>query len=188
MIRIGVMGAAGSFSEQAGQMYVVDEVLESVQILPCVTAEGVFEALHNMAIDKAIFPIMNNNGGIVIESMQAIGKYTFVIETMFEMDVHHMLLALPGTLLADITTIASHDQALKQCRGYLDRLWGQADIMPYRDTAAAAADLAAGVLGTNTAVVASRRAAELYGLHILESSIQDAVINKTTFMVASRKL
>jgi prephenate dehydratase len=187
MIKIGVMGAEGSFSDQAGALYITREALEGATIVPLVTAEGVLGALQSGAIDKAIFPVMNNNGGIVIEAMHAMSKYTFVIETMFEMDIHHMLLGKDGVTKNDITAITSHDQALKQCRGYLDTNWPEADIMPYKDTAQAAADLASGVLPKTTAVIASRRAGELYGLTVLEASIQDEVHNRTTFVVATQR-
>lgn len=178
------MGAIGSFSEQAGEYYRNSEGLFDSTIVPLVTAEAVLAALAEKAIDKAIFPVMNNNGGLVIEAIHALAKYQCKIENMFDMDVHHMLLVAEGVTRDIITTIISHDQAIKQCRGYLEREWVEAEVMPYKDTAAAAADLASGVLPKTTAVIASRRAAEVYGLSILEASIQDAKINKTTFVVA----
>jgi prephenate dehydratase len=184
MIKIGVMGAVGSFSEQAGELYQNREGLLDSVIVPLVTAEAVLQALSEKTIDKAIFPVMNNNGGIVIEAMHAMAKHTFTIETMFDMDIHHMLLVVPGVSTTDITAVLSHDQAIKQCRHYLEREWRMAEIMPYRDTAQAAADLAHGLLPRSTAVIASRRAADVYGLTILQHSIQDAEINKTTFVVA----
>ncbi len=184
MIKIGVMGAVGSFSEQAGELYRNREGLYASEIVPLVTADAVLRALSEKAIDKAIFPVMNNNGGIVIEAMHAMATYTFTIETMFDMDIHHMLLVQPGVIAADITAVVSHDQALKQCRQYLEREWHTAEIMPYRDTAQAAADLSTGLLPRSTAVIASRRAADVYGLQILQASIEDAQVNKTTFVVA----
>ncbi len=184
MIKIGVMGAIGSFSEQAGEHYRNSEGLFDSTIVPLVTAEAVLAALTGKAINKAIFPVMNNNGGLVIEAIHALAKYQCTIETFFAIDVHHMLMVADGVTKDMITTIVSHDQAIKQCRGYLEREWATAEVMPYKDTAAAAADLASGVLSKSTAVIASRRAAEVYGLTILAASIQDAQINKTTFLVA----
>jgi prephenate dehydratase len=106
---------------------------------------------------------------------------------MFEMDVHHMLIVKPGVTASHINSVASHDQALKQCRMYLKRVWGEAEITPYADTAKAAEDLAAGILPDTTAVIAPRRAAEMYGLQILEESIQDLKFNYTVFVVAKRR-
>lgn len=183
-MKIGVMGAKGSFSEQAGELYVKKGSVENGEIIPLISAENVLTALNKGEIDRAIFPIENSNGGIVIEAVYAMAKHNFEIETMFELDVHHMLLIRPGVTASHINTIASHDQALKQCRMYLKRTWPLCDILPYADTAKAAEDLASGTLPDTTAVIAPKRAAELYGLQVLEESIQDLKFNYTVFVVA----
>ncbi len=180
------MGAKGSFSEQAGEKYRDKENLKDAEIMPLISAENVLAALNKGEIDIGIFPIENSNGGIVIEAVHAMAKYTFAIEKMFEMDVHHMLIVKAGITASHIKTICSHDQALKQCRMYVKRVWGDAEIVPYADTAKAAADLASGILPDTTAVIAPRRAAELYDLEILEESIQDLKYNYTTFVVAKK--
>lgn len=177
------MGAKGSFSEQAGERYLAERGV-SGEVVPLISAENVLSALKNKEIDRGVFPIENSNGGIVIEAVHAMAKYTFEIEKMFELDIHHMLIVKPGMTASHITSVTSHDQALKQCRMYLKRVWPQADIVPYADTAKAAADLASGTLPDTTAVIASRRAAEMYNLDILEESIQDLKFNYTTFVVA----
>lgn len=185
-LKVGVMGARGSFSEKAGENYIADANLADATILPLINAEAVLTAVENNEIDKGIFPIENSNGGIVIEAVHAMAKHQFTIEKMFEFDVHHMLLVKPGTTSSYIDTVSSHDQALKQCRMYLKRVWPEADIVPYEDTAKAAEDLSNGTLPDTTAVIAPRRCAELYGLEILEESIQDLKFNYTTFVVASK--
>lgn len=181
IMKIGVMGARGSFSEQAGERYDA-----AGEIIPLISAENVLSALTKGEIDRGIFPIENSNGGIVLEAVHAMAKYTFEIEKMFELDVHHMLLVKPGVTTSHITSISSHDQALKQCRMYLKRVWPEADIKPYADTAKAAEDLASGILPDTTAVIAPRRSAEIYGLDILEESIQDLKFNYTVFLVAKK--
>ena len=185
-LKIGVMGAAGSFSEKAGADYVAAENLKDAELVPLVSADAVLGALEKDEIHKGIFPIENSNGGIVIEAVHAMAKYQFSIEKMFEFDVHHMLLVKPGTTSSSIQTICSHDQALKQCRMYLKRVWPEADINPYVDTAKAAEDLGNGTLPETTAVIAPRSCADLYGLEILEESIQDLKFNYTTFVVATK--
>jgi prephenate dehydratase len=185
-MKIGVMGAKGSFSEKAGEQYVATQGVTDAQILALINAESVLTAVENGACDKGIFPIENSNGGIVIEAVHAMAKHRFEIERMFELDIHHMLLVKPGITAAHITAVSSHDQALKQCRMYLKRVWTEADIIPYADTAKAAADLSSGILPDTTAVIAPRGCADLYGLEILEESIQDLKFNYTTFVVATK--
>lgn len=186
-MKIGVMGARGSFSEQAGELYIKKNEVKEGEILPLISAENVLTALNKGEIDRGIFPIENSNGGIVLEAVYAMAKHNFEIEQMFELDVHHMLLVKPHVTASHINTIASHDQALKQCRMYLKRVWPEAEIAPYADTAKAAEDLASGTLLDSTAVIAPRRAAELYGLQVLEESIQDLKFNYTVFVVAKKR-
>ncbi len=181
------MGARGSFSEKAGEDYIAQHHITDATIVPLVSAEAVLDAVESGEVNCGVFPIENSNGGIVIEAVHAMAKHRFRIEQMFEIDVHHMLLVKPGTTTASITTISSHDQALKQCRMYLKRAWVDAEITPYADTAKAAEDLSNGTLSETTAVIAPRRCAEMYNLEILEESIQDLKFNYTTFVVAVKK-
>lgn len=180
------MGGVGSFSEQAAEQYVQAQSLAGADIAPLVSAERVLTALEAGTIDIGIFPIENSNGGIVIEAVHAMAAHQFAIEHMFELDVHHMLLVKPGVTATSITTICSHDQALKQCRMYMQRTWPEADIVPYADTAKAAEALQCNALPDTTAVIAPRRCATLYELDILEESIQDLKFNYTTFVVATK--
>jgi prephenate dehydratase len=185
-MKIGVMGGKGSFSEKAGELYIATDHLEGAEIVPLVSAEAVLTAVEDGSCDRGIFPIENSNGGIVIEAVHAMAKHRFTIEKMFELDVHHMLLVRPGITASHVTAIASHDQALKQCRMYIKRVWPQAEVVPYADTAKAAQALSEGVLPDTTAVIAPRGCATLYGLEILEESIQDLKFNYTTFVVAKK--
>ena len=146
---------------------------------------NVLLALEKGETDMGIFPIENSNGGIVIESVYAMAKHNFTIKKIFEIDVHHCLLVKHGMTADKITSITSHDQALKQCRMYLKRMWPSVEIAVYEDTAKAAADLAEGKLPSTTAVIASRVAAQMYNLDILEESIQDLKFNYTSFIAAT---
>jgi len=184
MQKIGVMGAKGSFSEKAGELYLTEHTSVPGEIVPLVSAAAVLSALEAGEIDAGVFPIENSNGGIVLEAVEAMAAHRFQIELMFELDVHHMLLIKEGVTLSEITAIASHDQALKQCRMYLRRQWPEAAVEPYVDTAQAAADLAAGLLPASTAVIAPGRCADLYGLQVAEKSVQDLKFNYTRFVVA----
>lgn len=186
MLKIGVSGARGSFSEQAALEYMKKYNGETGELAYLVSVENVLTALERGEIERGIFPIENSNGGIVIEAVYAMAKHLFSIERLFEIDVHHNLLAVKGVRTDEITKIVSHDQALKQCRMYLKRRWPGVEIEAYADTAQAAKDLSAGVLPKEVAVIAPRGCAALYGLDILEESIQDLKFNYTTFVVAER--
>lgn len=182
-MKIGISGAKGSFSEKAAKYHTNEEGIGEYQLEYLVSVERVLTALDKKDIDKGVFPIENSNGGIVYEAVYAMSKHMFFIEKIFEIDIKHCLLVKKGVKAHDIVTIASHDQALKQCRMYLKRVWQNVELQEYADTAKAAKDLGAGELFPTTAVIASKNAAELYELDVLEESIQDLKFNFTTFIV-----
>ena len=181
---IGIMGARGSFSEEAGRTYASKASIKKFSLAYLITAERVLSALDEGKINIAIFPIENSNGGIVLEAVHAMARHNFSIKKIFEIDIHHNLLVKKGISVGKVKKITSHDQAIRQCRMYLKRKWPEVDIEVYEDTAKAAADLASGVLPKTTAVIASRAAAKLYKLDILEESIQDLKFNYTSFIAA----
>lgn len=183
---IGISGARGSFSEEAARAYAHKQGLKGFKISFLVSVENVLAALENGAISIGVFPIENSNGGIVIEAVHAMAKHRFSIKKIFEIDVHHNLLVNKGVTADRIRRIVSHDQAIKQCRMYLKRRWPKVKIGEYADTAKAAEDLANGTLPGSVAVIASRRAAEIHGLDVLEESIQDLKFNYTSFVAATQ--
>lgn len=182
----GVSGAVGSFSEAAAKEYCREQDIKDYKIEYLVSVENVLNALENGQINLGIFPIENSNGGIVIESVYAMSRYIFNIRELFEIPVIHCLLVKPGVKKEDIKTIASHDQALKQCKMYIRRNWTNAGIEERDDTAKAAKDLSEGILPPITAVIAPEGCAKLYGLEILEKGVQDLKFNFTSFLAVTK--
>lgn len=180
-MRVGISGVPGSFSEEAALKF--DPLAEIVFL---VSVENVLTELEKGTIERGVFPIENSTGGVVIEAVYAMAKHQFEVEKMFEIEVNQNLIVQKGITASDVASVTSHDQALKQCRMYLKRMWPDIELVPYADTALAAKDLAAGVLPKTTAVVASARAAELYGLDILDEKIQDLKFNYTVFIAAKK--
>lgn len=183
---IGVSGAIGSFSEQAAKEYCRKHDIDDYRLEYLISVENVLNALENRKIDMGVFPIENSNGGIVIESVYAMSRYIFNINELFEIPVIHCLLAKSGTAREDIKTIASHDQALKQCKMYIRRSWTNINIEERDDTAKAAKDLSEGILTPDTAVLAPESCAELYGLTVLEKGVQDLKFNFTSFLAVTK--
>jgi prephenate dehydratase len=186
-LKIGVSGNQGSFSEEAANYYCQKEEIEDYSLDYLISVENVLTALEQGNIDKAVFPIENSNGGIVIEAVYAMSQHNFIIEKIFEIDVRHCLHIIPGTDKEKITKVVSHPQALKQCRMYLKRKWPHLELQEYSDTASAAKDLAAGVLEQTCAVIAPKICTSLYGLELLEEGIQDLKFNFTTFITAVKR-
>jgi len=182
---IGIAGEKGSFSEEAAEHYARKQKLKEYDLRYLVSVENVLSALEKGEIEKGIFPIENSNGGVVFEAVYAMAAHLFAIEKFFEIDVRHCLLVKNGAVPSEVSAITSHDQALRQCRTYLHRKWGDVELLEYSDTALAAKDLHEGKLPKTTAVIAPARCAELYGLEVLEEGIQDLKFNYTTFIAAA---
>ena len=185
--RIGVMGIRGSFSEEAALEYAGDNGLGDVELVELVSTERVLAAVERGEVDLGIFALENSNGGVVYESVYAMAAHRFKVEDLFEIDVNHTLLvhpALPGRDAID--RIASHQQAIRQCRMWLRHNFPTTHITEEADTAEAARMLAAGELPATTAVIAAERCAELFGLRVLERRLQDLKFNFTTFVAARR--
>ena len=185
-MKIGISGAQGSFSEQAANEYARTNNLTDYQLEYLISAENVLKSLDQGKINLGIFPIENSNGGVVMEAIHAMSKHIFNIKDIFEIPVIHCLLALPQTRKEQITRIASHPQAIKQCKMYLKRIWPKTELEERDDTAKAAEDLKNSILDKNTAVIAPESCAQLYNLKILEKGIQDLKFNYTSFLAVEK--
>jgi prephenate dehydratase len=184
-IKIGVSGNVGSFSEEAANYYCAKNGIGNYELEYLTSVERVLSALDLGHVEKGVFPIENSNGGIVIEAVEAMAGHIFKIEKMFEIDIKMNLMVRSGINPENIKNITSHQQALKQCRMYLKRQWPETELAEYSDTASAAKDLSEGKLPEDSAVIAPKICAKLYGLDLLEEGIQDLKFNFTTFIVAT---
>ena len=96
----------------------------------------------------------------------------------------HCLLVRPGTRLEDLAIVYSHPQALAQCEQRLARMAG-VEIVAVYDTAGGAKMVAEGERA-DAGAVASRRAAEVFGLEVAAEKIQDYDDNITRFVLIGR--
>lgn len=184
---IGISGGMGSFSEQATEYYCQQEKISNYEKKFLISVENVLTALDSGEIDLGIFPIENANGGIVYEAVIAMSKHIFNIEKFFEIDIRHCLIGKPEEKIEEIKMIVSHDQALKQCKMYIKRKWPDTEIKEWPDTADAVRAVKEDELPPHTAAIASRKAAEMYEMNILEEGIQDLKFNFTTFLAVTKK-
>jgi prephenate dehydratase len=178
MTRVAFQGVAGAYSEQATRQFFGPEV-ESV---PCRTLADVFFATENNQADYGMLPVENAIAGSVTRSYELLMEHDLRIHAEVILRVRHMLLALPGTQLADLKRVRSHPQALAQCRRYLAR--HDLESEPAFDTAGSARDLVESEQ-TDTAVIAGELAAELCNLDILDRAIEDYPFNYTRFFILS---
>lgn len=177
--RIAFQGAPGAYSNIA-----CVEAYPEWEPVPCVTFEDAFSQVEKGDAGLAMIPIENSQAGRVadIHFLLPESKLTIVGEHFVR--VNHCLIGLNNAALGDITRVMSHPQALGQCRKYL-RAKGITPVA-HGDTADAARTLADDG-DTSQGAIASRLAAEIYSLKILEEGIEDAGHNTTRFVVLSRE-
>jgi len=156
------------------------EVFPDFEARPCPTFEDCFAAVRNGTAKFGMIPIENSVAGRVADIHHLLPESELQIVGEYFLPIHHQLMALPGTKLEDVHTVHSHVQALGQCRKNIREL----GITPMvaADTAGAARQIAEG--GSNgEAAIASRLAAEIYGLTILAENIEDEHHNTTRFVI-----
>jgi prephenate dehydratase len=177
-LSIAFQGMPGAYSEIACRV-----LFPEGEPLPCRTFEDALAAVHDGEAEFAVIPIDNSVAGRVADVHHLLPRSGLhIIAEHFE-PVHHHLLALPGVRLDELRTVRSHVHALSQCRDSLRALGLQAVVSA--DTAGAAAELAAHP-DRSVGVLASARAAEVYGLVSLKAGMEDAQHNTTRFVVLSR--
>jgi prephenate dehydratase len=176
MTRVAFQGIAGAYSEQAIRQFFGPEV-ESV---PCRGLADIFFAVEQHDADYGMLAVENAVAGSVNQSYELLLEHDLRIHAEVILRVRHMLLGLAGTQLSDLKRVRSHPQALAQCQRYLARHGLQPE--PAFDTAGSARDLAADP-EPGIAAIASELAGELYGLEIIDQSIEDFPFNYTRFFV-----
>ncbi len=181
MPTIAFQGEPGAYSEQAA----VDFFGPQAQPCPCPTFDAVFADTASGACDYGIVPVENSLAGSVHRNYDLLMRHQLHIVGEVIVRVRHNLIAMPGAQLADIRRVYSHWQALDQCEQTLTRLLPGVERVQVYDTAGAVKMLAE-EKRADTAAVASRRAAELYGLPILREGLEDEHTNFTRFVVLSR--
>lgn len=184
-IIIGVSGEAGSFSEEAAQLYSARNSLAAT-FKYLIDMEGVLSAVEMGSVNIGIFPVVNNIGGLVRMAFDAMGKHHFSVIDELWLNVNQCLLTLPGIQKDQIRQIFSHPQGLAQCRQYLKKHFEKVEQIPWQDTAKAAKELASAELPKDSAVIAPAMSAQLYGLSILDQNIQDSNPNLTAFVIVKK--
>jgi prephenate dehydratase len=150
--------------------------------MACRTFEDAFAAVSSGAAKLAMIPIDNTVAGRVADIHHLMPSSELYIVAEHFLRVRHQLLGLPGTKIEDLKRITSHTHALGQCRRLVAKLGLEA--VAAADTAGAAADLAK-TGDRSTAVIATQMAAEIYGLKVLRSDVEDEDHNTTRFVVLS---
>jgi prephenate dehydratase len=152
--------------------------------LPCPTFEDAFAAIQSGEADLGMIPIENSVAGRVADIHHLMPHSGLHIVAEWFQPIRHQLMAIKGTKLRDIRTVESHVQALGQCRKMIRKM--KLKPIVAADTAGSAREIAERG-DKSAAAIASKLAAEIYGLQILAKDVEDEAHNTTRFIVLSKK-
>ncbi|MGQ0457165.1 MAG: prephenate dehydratase [Hyphomicrobium sp.] len=177
--RIAYQGEPGANSHLAAR-----EAFAGLEAIAYPTFEDALAAVKSSEALYAMIPIENSVAGRVADIHHLLpGAGLFIVAEHF-LRVRHQLMGKPGAALGSIKRVMSHTQALGQCRNTLRKLGIKP--VPEADTAGSARLVAEGD-DASVGAIASRLAAEIYGLEILKSDMEDESHNTTRFVVLSKE-
>lgn len=176
--RIAYQGEPGSNSDAACQA-----VYPGLVAVPCATFEDVFAVMAEGQADLAMIPVENSIAGRVADIHHLLPESDLHIIGEYFMPIHFQLMTVPGARMEDIKVVRSHAHALGQCRRLIREHGWRAIVAD--DTAGAAREVAEAGDPT-VAALAPRLAADLYGLTILATDVEDEHNNTTRFLTLSR--
>lgn len=180
IMKIAIQGEPGSFSHEAVLTFV-----GRAKLLPHNLSAQVFDSLESKQADAALIPLENSLAGSVAEHYDLLLAREAFIEREFRLRIRHNLIAGPGVKLSSVKRVLSHPVALDQCREFFRKHPHIAPV-PFYDTAGSVKHVIENQL-RDTAAIAARQAALVYGAKVLLSSLEDDKQNFTRFVLIGRK-
>ena len=178
MKRVTILGVNGCFHDAAARAFFEGE---DIEVIPCETFNSMFDTLKSDASLIGIMAIENTIAGSLLQNHELLRVNGLKVVGEYKMRISHVLAALPGQTLNELTEVNSHPMALMQCEQYL---LGHPNLkmVEKSDTAGSAQEIATQHL-TGHAAICGKYAAELYGLNILEEGIETNKRNFTRFLI-----
>ena len=177
-MKIAFQGEKGAYSHLACL-----EIYPEVDPTSCPTFEDAFQLAKDDAEYKIVIPIENSLAGRVADIHYLIPKFKLQIHAEHFQNVSHNLLGVKGSKVKDIKTVRSHSQALGQCT----KIIKNNNLRPIvaADTAGSAKFISESKDKSESAI-ASKLAAKIYNLEILQSNIEDESGNVTRFFIMGK--
>ncbi len=179
--KVACQGVAGAYSGIA-----TDRIFELADITYFKNFEGVFGAVEKGFCKYGVLPIENSYAGSVNQVYDLMKEHKFYIVKSLRLSVSHNLVANKETDLKDVREIVSHEQAISQCKKYLEK-FPLAKITAVPNTAVAS-KIVKESGRKDIVAICSRECADLYGLKLLETNIQDSENNYTRFILIAKEM
>lgn len=177
-LNIAYLGPEGTFTQAAA----LKQFGHSVRTIALNGIDDVFREVESGAAHYGVVPIENSTEGVVRYTLDLFQHSRLNICGEVQLRIHHYLLARDAD--ATITRVLAHQQALAQCRGWLESNLPHAEHLAVASNAEAARMVSQ---QDGAAAIASETAAEIYGLAIRNRNIEDEPDNTTRFLVIGRQ-
>jgi prephenate dehydratase len=182
-VQVAYFGPAGTFTEEA---LLSQPDLAAAQRTPFTPVPEVIAAVERGDFDGGVVPIENMIEGSVSVTLDTLAfDSDLLIQREIDLPVSLNLCARPGVGLSDIRTVVSFPHALAQCRGYLAKKLPAAEGRASHSTSDAAREVSKSKR-TDLAAICNALAAEIYGLKVLASEVEDHPENETRFVLVGR--
>ena len=182
-MRVAYFGPAGTFTEEA---LLTQPDLAAGERAPFPAVPEVLAAVERGEADGGVVPIENMIEGSVSVTLDTLAfDSELLIQREIDLPVSLNLCARPGVALADVRSVVSFPHAIAQCRGWLAQKVPAAESRASHSTSDAAREVARSKR-TDLAAICNALAAELYGLQVLASEIEDHPENQTRFVLVGR--
>ena len=182
-LRIGYLGPAGTFTEQA---LVTQPDLAATTRVPYRTVPDVLDAVESNEVELGFVPIENSIEGTVNYTQDAlVFDHDLFIQREVVMDIEHCLLAPRGAQVGSLKTIYSMPVATAQCHEYLRTMLKNAEVKAANSTAEAARTVAE-LDDTSVAAIGPKAAASVYGLEVVAEHLADHGGNQTRFVLVGK--
>lgn len=180
--RIGYLGPAGTFSEQAAKAVFTGNASSDCNLYG--TIQECLFAVKNKSIDYAVVPIENSIGGAVDITLDwLVHEIKVPIQGEMQLPISYELLAHSQQVnTASYGAIYGHPQALKQCNHYLGTNYKNLEQEPV-ESSAMAAQIVAEKPDQPVLALANRRTRQLYDLSTVDKKIENNAENRTRFIV-----
>jgi chorismate mutase / prephenate dehydratase len=179
-LQVAYLGPEGTFTQAASLKHFGHAAI----CVPQPTIDTVFAQVESGECNYGVVPVENSTEGMVSHTLDSFMDSSLKISGEVELRIGHHLLVAAATAGQPIERICAHQQALAQCRNWLDRHWPGVERVAVSSNGEAAR-MAAETPGV--AAVAGDMAAELYQLEVLAEHIEDYPDNTTRFLIIGRE-
>lgn len=179
-MKVAIQGIKGSFHDIAAHQFFKDQQIE---LICCDTFEQIFEAIKQYDDCLGLMAIENTIAGSLLHNYELLRESGTTIIGEHKLHIEHSIMCLPNDDWNTLTEVNSHPVALMQCRNYLKK-HSHLKVVEAEDTAGAAEAISR-ENKKGHAAICHAGAAPLYGMKVLEESIEDNKHNYTRFLAVA---